>query len=60
MTAEDFPALIVVGIDVSFTLRFNEPGYYCVRLQLTGDGGFSVYWYITVADSGSTNMIPPA
>lgn len=59
MTAEDFPALIVVGIDVSFTLRFNEPGYYCVRLQLTGDGGFSVYWYITVADSGSTNMIPP-
>lgn len=60
MTAEEFPALIVVGIDVSFTLRFNEPGYYCVRLQLTGDGGFSVYWYITVADSGSTNMIPPA
>lgn len=60
MTAEDFPALIVVGIDVSFTLRFNEPGYYCVRLQLTGDGGFSVYWYITVADSGSTHMIPPA
>lgn len=60
MTAEDFPALIVVGIDVSFTLRFNEPGYYCVRLQLTGDGGFSVYWYITVADSGSTNMIPSA
>ena len=57
--SESFPALIVTGIDLSFTLRFNEPGYYRVRLQLEGDGGFTKYWYITVADTDATNVITP-
>lgn len=60
LTSSDFPAIIVGPIDVSFGLVFNDPGYYRISLRLSGDGGFSVYWYITVADSGSTNMIPPA
>ena len=58
MTSESFPALIVTGIDLSFTLRFNEPGYYRVRLQLEGDGGFTKYWYIAVADADATNVLP--
>ncbi len=57
MTTDSFPALIVTGIDVSFTLRFNEPGYYRVRLQLGGDGGFAKDWYITVADSSSNSVM---
>lgn len=58
MTSESFPALIVTGIDISFKLRFNEPGYYRVRLQLEGDGGFTKYWYIAVADADATNVLP--
>ena len=58
MTSESFPALIVTGIDISFKLRFNEPGYYRVRLQLEEDGGFTKYWYITVADADATNVLP--
>ena len=57
MTTDSFPALIVTGIDVSFTLRFNKPGYYRVRLQLGGDGGFVKDWYITVADSSSNSVM---
>ena len=58
MTSESFPALIVTGIDISFKLRFNEPGYYRVRLQLEGYGGFTKYWYIAVADADATNVLP--
>ena len=57
MTTDSFPALIVTGIDLSFTLRFNEPGYYRVRLQLGGDGGFVKDWYITVADISSNSVM---
>ena len=57
MTTDSFPALIVTGIDINFTLRFNEPGYYRVRLQLGGDGGFVKDWYITVADISSNSVM---
>lgn len=58
MTTDSFPALIVTGIDINFTLRFNEPGYYRVRLRLGGDGGFAKDWYITVADISSNSVMP--
>ena len=58
MTTDSFPALIVAGIDINFTLRFNEPGYYRVRLRLGGDGGFTKDWYITVADISSNSVMP--
>ncbi len=57
MTTDSFPALIVTGIDINFTLRFNEPGYYRVRLRLDGDGGFVKDWYITVADISSNSVM---
>ncbi len=57
MTTDSFPALIVAGIDINFTLRFNEPGYYRVRLRLGGDGGFTKDWYITVADISSNSVM---
>ena len=57
MTTDSFPALIVTGIDINFTLRFNEPGYYRVRLRLGGDGGFAKDWYITVADISSNSVM---
>ena len=57
MTTDSFPALIVAGIDINFTLRFNEPGYYRVRLRLGGDGGFVKDWYITVADISSNSVM---
>lgn len=50
LTSSDFPAIIVGPIDVSFGLVFNDPGYYRIHLRLSGDGGFTVYWYVTVAE----------
>lgn len=50
LTSSDFPAMIVGPIDVSFGLVFNDPGYYRIRLRLSGGGGFTVYWYVTVAE----------
>lgn len=50
LTSSDFPAIIVGPIEVSFGLVFNDPGYYCIRLRLSGSGGFTVYWYVTVAE----------
>lgn len=50
LTSSDFPAIIVGPIEVSFGLVFNAPGYYRIRLRLSGDGGFTVYWYVTVAE----------
>lgn len=50
LTSSDFPAIIVGPIDVSFGLVFNDPGYYRIRLCLSGGGGFTVYWYVTVAE----------
>ena len=57
MTTDSFPALIVTGIGINFTLRFNEPGYYRLRLRLGGDGGFAKDWYITVADISSNSVM---
>lgn len=50
LTSSDFPAIIVGPIDVSFGLVFNDPGYYRIHLCLSGGGGFTVYWYVTVAE----------
>lgn len=50
LTSSDFPAIIVGPIDVSFGLVFNDPGYYRIHLRLSGSGGFTVYWYVTVAE----------
>ena len=50
LETSQFPALIVDPVYTSFRLVFNEPGYYRVSLRLSGRGGFTNYWYITVAE----------
>ena len=50
LETSQFPALIVDPVYTSFKLVFNEPGYYRVSLRLSGRGGFTNYWYITVAE----------
>lgn len=50
LETSQFPALIVDPVYTSFKLMFNEPGYYRVSLRLSGRGGFTNYWYITVAE----------
>ena len=49
LETSQFPTLIVDPVYTSFRLVFNEPGYYRVSLRLSGRGGFTNYWYITVA-----------
>ena len=50
LETSQFPALIVDPVYTSFRLVFNDPGYYRVSLRLSGRGGFTNYWYITVAE----------
>lgn len=50
LETSQFPALIVDPVYTSFKLVFNEPGYYRVSLRLSGRGGLTNYWYITVAE----------
>ena len=50
LETSQFPALIVDPVYTSFKLVFNEPGYYRISLRLSGRGGFTNYWYITVAE----------
>ena len=50
LETSQFPTLIVDPVYTSFRLVFNEPGYYRVSLRLSGRGGFTNYWYITVAE----------
>lgn len=50
LETSQFPALIVDPVYTSFKLVFNDPGYYRVSLRLSGRGGFTNYWYITVAE----------
>ena len=50
LETSQFPALIVDPVYMSFRLVFNGPGYYGVSLRLSGMGGFTNYWYITVAE----------
>lgn len=50
LETSQFPTLIVDPVYTSFKLVFNEPGYYRVSLRLSGRGGFTNYWYITVAE----------
>lgn len=50
LETSDFPDLLTARGNVAIRLTFNEPGYYRISLRLSGMGGFTNYWYITVAE----------